>query len=111
MADSHDEKHRSKTKEKAALKAAQIQLVKLQRHVIEADQKILVVFEGRDAAGKDGAIKRIVQHLSPRDARVVALGKPSDTELRATSRKHSFPKPLVVWNPKTGKNHPSGQSN
>ena len=84
MAATHgDDKQHAKTKEKAALKAAQIQLVKLQRHVIETDQKILVVFEGRDAAGKDGAIKRIVQHLSPRDARVVALGKPSDSELKA----------------------------
>lgn len=75
--------HHAKFDEKAALKAAQIELVKLQRHVIETGQKILIVLEGRDAAGKDGTIKRIVQHLSPRDARVVALGKPSDRELRA----------------------------
>jgi polyphosphate kinase len=75
--------HRDKNDEKADLKAAQIELVKLQRHVIEAGQKLLVVLEGRDAAGKDGTIKRIVQHLSPRDARLVALGKPSDRELRA----------------------------
>ncbi len=74
---------RDKNDEKAALKAAQIELVKLQRHVIETGQKILIVLEGRDAAGKDGTIKRVVQHLSPRDARVVALGKPSDRELRA----------------------------
>ena len=84
MAATHDEnEHRVKTEEKAALKAAQIELVKLQRHVIDTDQKILVVLEGRDAAGKDGTIKRIVQHLSPREARVVALGKPSDRELKA----------------------------
>lgn len=75
--------HRDKNVEKADLKAAQIELVKLQRHVIETGLKLLVVLEGRDAAGKDGALKRIVQHLSPREARVVALGKPSDREQRA----------------------------
>lgn len=58
----------------------QIELVKLQSHVISCDQKILVVLEGRDAAGKDGAIKHIIEHLSPRETRVVALGKPSDRD-------------------------------
>jgi polyphosphate kinase 2 len=56
----------------------QIELVKLQRHFIKCNDKILVILEGRDAAGKDGTIKRIVQHLSPRETRVVALGTPSD---------------------------------
>lgn len=55
----------------------QIQLVKFQHHVIAQDEQLLVIFEGRDAAGKDGTIKRIVQHLSPRETRVVALAKPS----------------------------------
>ena len=41
---------------------------------------MLVIFEGRDAAGKDGTIKRIIQHLSPREIRMVALGKPSDRD-------------------------------
>ena len=45
-----------------------------------ADDKILVLFEGRDAAGKDGTIKRVIEHLSPRETRVVALGKPSDRD-------------------------------
>ena len=63
-----------------ALRALQIELVKLQRHMIENDYKILVLIEGRDAAGKDGTIKRIVEHLSPRETRIVALGKPSDRE-------------------------------
>jgi polyphosphate kinase 2 len=58
----------------------QVELVKLQRHVIERGQRVLVIFEGRDAAGKDGTIKRIVQHMSPRDTRVVALGPPSDRD-------------------------------
>ncbi len=62
------------------LQALQTELVKLQRHVITHGERILVIFEGRDAAGKDGVIKRIVQHLSPRETRVVALGKPSDRD-------------------------------
>ena len=54
--------------------------MKLQRHLIKCGDKILIIFEGRDAAGKDGTIKRIIQHLSPRETRVVALGKPSDRD-------------------------------
>ena len=65
---------------KSQLRALQIELVKLQRHLLRRNDKVLVIFEGRDAAGKDGAIKRIVEHLSPRETRVVALGKPSDRE-------------------------------
>ena len=70
----------SKKDYKKELHMLQIELVKLQRHFIKCDDKILVIFEGRDAAGKDGAIKRITQHLSPRETRVVALGKPSDRD-------------------------------
>jgi polyphosphate kinase 2 len=66
---------------KAQLHALQIELVKLQRHFIACGDKILVLLEGRDGAGKDGSIKRIVAHLSPRETRVVALGKPSDREV------------------------------
>jgi polyphosphate kinase 2 len=58
----------------------QIELVKLQRELIAGNERILVILEGRDAAGKDGSIKRIVEHLSPRETRVVALGKPSDRD-------------------------------
>jgi len=65
---------------RSELKALQIELVKLQRHFIGCDDRILVILEGRDSAGKDGAIKRIVAHLSPRETRVVALGKPSDRD-------------------------------
>ena len=64
----------------AQLHILQVELVKLQRHFIGCKDKILVVLEGRDAAGKDGNIKRIVEYLSPRDTRVVALGKPSDRD-------------------------------
>ena len=67
----------------AQLHLLQVELVKLQRHFIGCGDKILVVVEGRDAAGKDGSIKRIVEYLSPRETRVVALGKPSDRERRA----------------------------
>ena len=63
-----------------ALRELQIELVKVQSHIIKHGHKVLVLFEGRDAAGKDGTIKRIVEHLSPRETRVVALGKPSDRE-------------------------------
>jgi polyphosphate kinase 2 len=63
-----------------SLRRLQIGLVKVQRHVIKHGHKVLVIFEGRDAAGKDGTIKRIMEHLSPRETRVVALGKPSDRE-------------------------------
>ncbi|HUL19624.1 MAG TPA: polyphosphate kinase 2 [Steroidobacteraceae bacterium] len=62
------------------LRALQIELVKLHRNVIARGRKVLVILEGRDAAGKDGTIKRIVEHLSPREVRVVAPGKPSDRE-------------------------------
>ena len=63
-----------------SLRELQVELVKVQKHVIKHDHKVLVIFEGRDASGKDGTIKRIVQHLSPRETRVVALGKPSDRD-------------------------------
>ena len=63
-----------------ALHALQIELVKLQKHFIRCDDKILVLLEGRDAASKDGVVKLIVQHLSPHETRVVALGKPSDRD-------------------------------
>ncbi len=58
----------------------QIELLKFQNYVKEVGLKVLMIFEGRDAAGKGGTIKRITEHLNPRGARVVALGKPSDTE-------------------------------
>ncbi len=58
----------------------QIELLKLQTHVRKTGQRIVMLFEGRDAAGKGGTIKRIREHLNPRGARVVALEKPSDRE-------------------------------
>jgi len=66
---------------KETLRVLQIELVKLQSHIIRHNDKILIIFEGRDAGGKDSTIKRIVAHLSPRETRVVALGTPSDREM------------------------------
>ena len=62
---------------KDSLRKLQIELVKLQRHFISCDDKILILFEGRDAAGKDGTIKRIIEHLSPRETRVVSRKRPA----------------------------------
>jgi polyphosphate kinase len=64
-------------REKAAL---QVELLKVQHWVKETDQKFVMLFEGRDAAGKGGTIKRFMEHLNPREARVVALNKPSTEE-------------------------------
>jgi polyphosphate kinase 2 len=58
----------------------QIELIKLQNWVQDTGQRIVIVFEGRDAAGKGGTIKRFMEHLNPRYARTVALTKPSERE-------------------------------
>ena len=64
-------------REKAAL---QVELLKVQHWIQDTNQKVVMLFEGRDAAGKGGTIKRFTEHLNPRSARVVALNKPSDDE-------------------------------
>jgi polyphosphate kinase 2 len=64
-------------KQKAEL---QVELLKVQKWVKDTGQKIVILFEGRDAAGKGGTIKRFMEHLNPRSARVVALEKPTDIE-------------------------------
>jgi len=58
----------------------QIELIKLQNWVKDTGQRIVILFEGRDAAGKGGTIKRFMEHLNPRGARTVALEKPSERE-------------------------------
>jgi polyphosphate kinase 2 len=65
---------------KKALYDLQVQLVKLQRHLIAKGARVLVIIEGRDSAGKDGTIKRLTEHMSPRETRVHAPGKPSNRE-------------------------------
>jgi len=62
------------------LKCLQIELMKLQRHMQRTGKRMLMIFEGRDAAGKGGTIKRITANLNPRNTRVVALSQPNETE-------------------------------
>ena len=74
-------KEKMKREEYEALKVElQIEFLKVQNWVKESGEKIVMLFEGRDAAGKGGTIKRMMEHLNPRSARVVALEKPSDSE-------------------------------
>ncbi|WP_163270601.1 polyphosphate kinase 2 [Chelativorans alearense] len=75
----YDEKLKKKTYEKQ-LEALQIELVKVQDWLRESGERVVAVFEGRDAAGKGGSIKRVREYLSPRTARNVALVKPTETE-------------------------------
>ena len=75
MGEHHDYQHQ--------LERLQIGLSAVQRHILADQRKVLVIIEGRDAAGKDGTIKRITEHMSPRDTRVVALGIPSEHDRRA----------------------------
>jgi polyphosphate kinase len=63
------------------LRLLQIELMKMQQSMQESGKRILAIFEGRDAAGKGGTIKRIIGHLNPRNYNVVALAKPNETEL------------------------------
>jgi polyphosphate kinase 2 len=58
----------------------QLALVHWQQHAMKGEQRVLIIFEGRDAAGKDGAIRAVTEHLSVRNTRIVALAKPSDRE-------------------------------
>jgi len=62
------------------LEALQIELLKAQRHIKSTGGRVVILFEGRDAAGKGGAIKRFTEHLNPRGGRVVALAKPTESE-------------------------------
>lgn len=63
------------------LRRLQIELVKLQRWVTKTNKRVAIIFEGRDAAGKGGSIRRFAEHLSPRSSRTVALTKPTEIEL------------------------------
>jgi polyphosphate kinase 2 len=74
--DDNEDDHHYKRK----LRALQIELVKLQRKLIADGARVLIILEGRDGAGKDGAIKRLTEHMSPRETRVHAPGKPSSRE-------------------------------
>lgn len=75
----HSERLARKVYEKE-LRALQIELVKMQAWVKSSGQRLVIVFEGRDASGKGGTIKRFRENLNPRGAKVIALSKPSDAE-------------------------------
>ncbi|MFD1713697.1 polyphosphate kinase 2 [Amnibacterium flavum] len=89
MSKSHSKSHKSKKHQparmpkaayEAELERLQIELVRMQQWIVDTGARVVVVFEGRDAAGKGGAIKRVMQYLNPRSARVVALPTPSERE-------------------------------
>lgn len=81
----------------SALKKKQEELIKLQNWVIKNDQKVVVLFEGRDAAGKGGAIRRITEYINPRHFRIVALNIPTEDE-----RKQWFFQRYIQQLPKPG---------
>ncbi|NIJ44697.1 polyphosphate kinase 2 [Wenyingzhuangia heitensis] len=70
----------NKIKYEEELKLLQVELVKLQQWIKKNNKRVAVIFEGRDAAGKGGAIRRFMEHLNPRSTRLVALNKPTDIE-------------------------------
>ncbi|NJB82445.1 polyphosphate kinase 2 [Wenyingzhuangia aestuarii] len=70
----------NKIKYEEELKLLQIELVKLQQWVKKNNKRVAIIFEGRDAAGKGGSIRRFMEHLNPRSTRLVALNKPTDIE-------------------------------
>ncbi|ANW95200.1 polyphosphate kinase [Wenyingzhuangia fucanilytica] len=70
----------NKIKYEEELKSLQIELVKFQQWVKKNNKRVAIIFEGRDAAGKGGSIRRFMEHLNPRSSRLVALNKPTDIE-------------------------------
>jgi len=69
-----------KRKHEQALKPYQAELIKLQRHIEETNQKMIILFEGRDAAGKGGTIRRVTRYMNEKHYRIVALGKPTEEQ-------------------------------
>lgn len=69
-----------KRKNEQALKPYQAELIKLQRHLEETNKKMIILFEGRDAAGKGGTIRRVTRYMNEKHYRVVALGKPTEEQ-------------------------------
>ena len=78
--DINTQKHEFRVQYEGQMRHLQAQLVDLQQHIIDKKLRVAVIFEGRDAAGKGGTIRRFMEHLNPRAARVVALAKPTDVE-------------------------------
>ena len=69
-----------KRKNEQQLKPYQAELIKLQRHIEETNQKMIILFEGRDAAGKGGTIRRVTRYMNEKHYRIVALGKPTEEQ-------------------------------
>ena len=69
-----------KARQEAELKPFQVELLKLQKHLEERDERMIVLFEGRDAAGKGGTIRRVTRYMNEKHYRVVALGKPTEEQ-------------------------------
>jgi len=69
-----------KRHETELMKPYQVELIKLQEHIEKTNQKIIILFEGRDASGKGGAIRRITRYMNSKHYRVIALGKPTETQ-------------------------------
>ena len=77
---SSESKAEIKRRDEQALKPYQAELIKLQRHLEETNQKMIILFEGRDAAGKGGTIRRVTRYMNEKHYRVVALGKPTEEQ-------------------------------
>ena len=77
---STESKAETKRKNEQALKPYQAELIKLQRHLEETNQKMIILFEGRDAAGKGGTIRRVTRYMNEKHYRIVALGKPTEEQ-------------------------------
>jgi polyphosphate kinase len=77
---SSENKAEQKRKNEQALKPYQAELIKLQRHLEETNQKMIILFEGRDAAGKGGTIRRVTRYMNEKHYRIVALGKPTEEQ-------------------------------
>ncbi len=73
-------KAETKRSNEQALKPYQAELIKLQRHLEETNQKMIILFEGRDAAGKGGTIRRVTRYMNEKHYRIVALGKPTEEQ-------------------------------
>lgn len=77
---SKNQKAKQKFQEAQELKPFQAELIKLQKHLEETNQKMIILFEGRDAAGKGGTIRRVTRYMNEKHYRVVALGKPTEEQ-------------------------------
>ena len=77
---SSEDKAVKKRKDEQDLKPYQAELIKLQKHLEDTNQKMIILFEGRDAAGKGGTIRRIARYMNEKHYRIVALGKPTEEQ-------------------------------